>query len=125
MEHGQTFIEYAIVNVEKKKENIAIPGPGNYSSASNIAKHNPAWKYYSRLLRIGGALRDASKIGEGPGPGDYNITSSKSGPKITMGAKSKGFSIGDGFTPGPGNYSSATTGIYKHPSAFTMGAKYG
>lgn len=60
-----------------------------------------------------------------PGPGEYNLKSSKSGPKITMSSKPKVNSLGEGLAPGPGNYSSNSTGVYKNPSAFTMGSKYG
>lgn len=42
-----------------------------------------------------------------------------------MSSKPKVNSLGDGLTPGPGNYSSASQAVYKNPSAFTMGAKYG
>jgi hypothetical protein len=55
-------------------------------------------------LRIGNALRDYNKLQEQPGPGDYNISSSKSGPKITISSKHKKGWIGDALQPGPGNY---------------------
>ena len=42
-----------------------------------------------------------------------------------MSAKPKVNSLGETITPGPGNYSSNSNGVYKNPSAFTMGAKYG
>lgn len=75
--------------------------------------------------RIGAATRDGLKINDQPGPGEYNISSSKSGPKITMGTKPKASSLGDGLMPGPGNYNPNSTGVYKNATAFTMGAKYG
>jgi hypothetical protein len=75
--------------------------------------------------RIGEAPREALKASEGPGPGDYNLAKSKSGPKITIGAKGKASSLGDALQPGPGNYNVSTEGVYKHSAAFTMGAKYG
>jgi hypothetical protein len=42
-----------------------------------------------------------------------------------MSSKPKVSSLGDAITPGPGNYNSTANAIYKNPSAFTMGAKYG
>ena len=101
------------------------PGPGNYSSAANIGKHQPSWKYSLCLFRIGNATREGNRLNEMPGPGEYNLKSSKSGPKITMSSKPKVNSLGEGLAPGPGNYSSNSTGVYKNPSAFTMGSKYG
>jgi hypothetical protein len=62
---------------------------------------------------------------EGPGPGEYNLCGSKSGPKITMGGKGKSGSLGDTLQPGPGNYNVSTDGVYRNTAAFTMGAKYG
>lgn len=79
----------------------------------------------SLLSRIGGASRDGAKINDVPGPGEYNIGTGKSGLKITMSSKPKVSSLGDTLTPGPGNYNSTANAIYKNPSAFTMGAKYG
>lgn len=79
----------------------------------------------SLLGRIGGASRDTGKFKDVPGPGEYNISSGKSGLKITMSSKPKVSSLGDAITPGPGNYNSTANAIYKNPSAFTMGAKYG
>jgi hypothetical protein len=61
---------------------------------------------------------------ENPGPGEYNIGSGRSGPKISMGVKPKGMSNGENV-PGPGNYNPTTEGVYKNTNAFTMGAKYG
>ena len=60
-----------------------------------------------------------------PGPGDYNLGNSKSGPKITMSNKGKTSSFGQTLAPGPGNYNLNQNGVYKNPSAFTMGSKYG
>lgn len=85
----------------------------------------PRLEVPSKPPRIGEAPRDALKIHEGPGPGDYNLTNSKSGPKITIAAKGKTSSLGDTLQPGPGNYNVSTEGVYKHSAAFTMGAKYG
>lgn len=70
-------------------------------------------------------MRDGSKINEVPGPGEYNIQAGRTGPKITMSSKPKVNSLGDGLTPGPGNYSSGYQAVSKNPTAFTMGAKYG
>lgn len=75
--------------------------------------------------RIGNANRDSSKINNTPGPGEYNLSGSKSGPKITMSSKPKVNSLGEVLAPGPGNYNVSSNGVYKNPSAFTMGAKYG
>ena len=33
-----------------KKTTVHNPGPGNYSSSTNIGKHQPSWKYiYSKI----------------------------------------------------------------------------
>ena len=113
------------INIANTKKIMHNPGPGNYSSAINMGKHQPSWKYKHRLLRIGNANRDGAKTNNVPGPGEYNLSSSKSGPKITMSSKPKVNSLGDVLAPGPGNYNLNSNGIYKNPSAFTMGAKYG
>ena len=42
-----------------------------------------------------------------------------------MSSKPKTNSLGETLAPGPGNYNITTDGVYKNPSAFTMGAKYG
>jgi hypothetical protein len=70
-----------------KKPKASNPGPDNYSSSNNIGRHYPAWK-------IGGAPRDSNKVFEAPGPGDYNLQASKSGPKITISSKPKINSLG-------------------------------
>ena len=75
--------------------------------------------------RIGQATRNGGKINEGPGPGNYNLTGSRSGPKITIGSKPKTNSLGDALQPGPGNYNPTTDAVFKNATAFTMGAKYG
>jgi hypothetical protein len=76
-------------------------------------------------FRIGNASRDGARLTDNPGPGEYNLVSSKSGPKITMSAKPKVNSLGETLQPGPGNYNVNSTEVYRNPSAFTMGAKYG
>jgi len=76
------------------------------------------------LCRIGSSLRDNAINSYQPGPGQYNISSFKSGPKITMSSKSKNDWYGDSSQPGPGNYNVNNAPLYKNPSAFTMGAKY-
>lgn len=63
-------------------------------------------------------------MNNGPGPGQYNLGNSTSGPQITVGAKTKASSFGDN-NPGPGNYNLNSQSIYKNPNAFTLGAKYG
>ena len=75
--------------------------------------------------RIGEAQRDSDKLHEGPGPGDYNLAASRSGPRITIGSKGKLLFLNDALQPGPGNYNVSTDGVYKNTAAFTMGAKYG
>lgn len=70
-------------------------------------------------------MRDGLRIHEVPGPGEYNLATTKSGPKITISSKPKTNFLGDTLQPGPGNYNVLTDGVYKNPSAFTMGAKYG
>lgn len=60
-----------------------------------------------------------------PGPGEYNIANGKQGPRITIGSKGKTGTLADTLQPGPGNYNVTTDGVFKNPSAFTMGAKYG
>jgi hypothetical protein len=42
-----------------------------------------------------------------------------------MSTKPKVNSLGEGITPGPGNYNTSGEAVYKNSSAFTMGAKYG
>lgn len=42
-----------------------------------------------------------------------------------MSFKPKTNSLGETLAPGPGNYNVTTDAVYKNPSAFTMGAKYG
>lgn len=42
-----------------------------------------------------------------------------------MSSKPKVNSLGEVLAPGPGNYNLNSNGVYKNPSAFTMGAKYG
>lgn len=59
-----------------------VPGPGNYSSTTNIGKKNLGWK-------IGTSNRNYAKNGDTPGPGQYNTLLGRYGPKISIGAKSK------------------------------------
>ena len=42
-----------------------------------------------------------------------------------MSSKPKVNSLGETLAPGPGNYNTNSNSVYKNPSAFTMGSKYG
>lgn len=46
------------------------------------------------MFRIGNGNRSGMKMNDTPGPGDYNLGSSKSGPKISMSNKGKTSSFG-------------------------------
>ena len=42
-----------------------------------------------------------------------------------MGSKPKVSSLGEGLYPGPGNYNLSSEAIFKNPTAFTIGSRYG
>ena len=42
---GTRSLSTTFPNTENKKNTLHNPGPGNYSSSTNIGKHQPAWKY--------------------------------------------------------------------------------
>jgi len=79
------------------KDRLQSPGPNKYDPSRNQTMHkNPTWK-------IGTDKRRPMSARNGtPGPGNYTITSRKSGPAYGM--RGRNVTLQGTNTPGPGQY---------------------
>ena len=91
------------VKTHIKTSNETAPGPGAYNPKVSLSKENLG------NVKIGTSKRDNAGLPGGvsvPGPGQYSITGTLSGPAFGIGSSSREglASAGNKYTPGPGHY---------------------
>ena len=97
-----------------KNDQLITPGPARYKPIK-LLKHEPEWK-----IGTSPRLKDENK--ENPGPGSYNLSSSKgtNGPSYSIATKPIKI-MKDMVTPGPATYNPLNL---DKKSSYTFGHKY-
>ncbi|KAL4464748.1 hypothetical protein ABPG74_011309 [Tetrahymena malaccensis] len=99
-----------------KSSSMFVPGPGAYTVDKFSKIIPPKWKF-------GLSNRQSMVANDAPGPGQYNLKNSQSGPKFSIGTGSKPKVETYLFVPGPGTYNPGKT-IYQSSPNYSMGMKH-